>query len=83
MYEPCAVPVSSSLQPVNYLSYLVENAERCYRLARGMVDPDFTRHLAELGQEYAAQAIERGADPTSLPGPDEWHRLAACAAASD
>jgi hypothetical protein len=48
-----------------------------------MVDPDFTRHLAELGQEYAAQAIERGADPTSLPGPDEWHRLAACAAASD
>jgi hypothetical protein len=77
------MPASVSPQPVNYLSYLVENAERCYRLARGLVDPDFTRHLAELGQEYAAQAIERGADPATLPADDEWRRLAACAVAGD
>src|SRR5437764_9316538 len=63
MHGRCAVSASErvSLQSVNYLGYLVENAERCYRLARGLADPDFTRHLAELGQEYAAQAIERGA----------------------
>ena len=77
MQESFAVPESLSLQPVNYLGYLIENAARCYRLARGLGDPDFTRHLAELGQEYAAQAIERGADPATLPGPDEWRRLAA------
>ena len=51
------------------------SAVRCYRLARGLRDPDFTRNLAELGREYAAQAIERGADPTTLPAPDEWRRL--------
>jgi hypothetical protein len=83
MQKLCAVPESGSLQPVNDLNYLVENAERCYRLARGLIDPDFTRHLAELGQEYAAQAIERGADPATLPGADEWRRLAAYAAAAD
>lgn len=83
MHQACATRESASLQPADYLGYLVENAERCYRLARGMVDPDFTRNLAELGQEYAAQAIERGADPATLPGADEWARLAAYAVAAD
>ena len=77
MQEPCAVPVSAALQSVSYVSYLVENAARCYRLACGIADPDFTRQLAVLGQEYPAQAIERGADPTSVPGADEWRRITA------
>ena len=68
---------SSSFQAADYLGYLVENAVRCYRLAGGLSDPDYTRQLAELGQEYAAQALQRGADPTSLPQPAEWQRIAA------
>ena len=55
---------------------LVKNTERCYRLAWGVADRDCARQLAEMGQQYAAQAIERGADPTSLPGPEEWRRIA-------
>jgi hypothetical protein len=75
MPELCHVEEISALPSVNYLSYLVENAVRCYRLARGLTDADFMRQLAELGQEYAAEALERGADPKSLPQPDEWRRI--------
>ena len=75
MQELCPVPEGASLPDANYVTYLVENAARCYRLARGLTDPDFTRQLAELGKEYAAQAIERGADPSSLPASDEWRRI--------
>ena len=75
MQELCPVPESASLPPADYVTYLVENAARCYRLARGLADPDFTWQLAELGKEYTAQAIERGADPSKLPAPDEWRRI--------
>lgn len=75
MSEPCVVEESSPLPSVNYLSYLVENAVRCYWLARGLSDAEFMRQLAELGQEYASEALERGADPSRLPRPDEWRRI--------
>jgi hypothetical protein len=75
MQELCNGPESTALRPVNHLDYLVENAARCFRLARSLLDPDFTQQLIELGNEYAAQAIERGADPATLPDPDGCDRL--------
>jgi hypothetical protein len=74
--EPSVGPEIFPLQVVSRLNDLVENVTRCYELALKVGDRDFTRHVAALGQEYAAQAIELGADPTSLPSPDEWRRLA-------
>src|SRR4051794_21196883 len=70
MQELCNELENTSLTLVNHLDYLVENAARCFRLARSLLDPDFTRQLIELGNEYAAQAIERGADPATLPDPE-------------
>jgi hypothetical protein len=71
MHEPCAAPTVSASD----VNYLVENAARCYRLARRLANPLFTRQLAELGQEYAAQAIAQGADPANLPASEEWRRV--------
>ena len=84
--QDCRKPILSGMEmhesyagpgefPAKSPSGLVENAIRCYRLARRLTNPVFSQQLAELGQDYAAQAIAQGADPASLPAPEEWHRV--------
>lgn len=75
MHERCPETGYPSAKSVSELDGLIENATRCYRLARRLANPVFTRQLVELGQDYAAQAIARGADPASLPAPEEWRRV--------
>ena len=75
MHEPCAARNETPAKSTCELDHLVANATRCYRLARRLGNPVFAQQLAELGQEYAAQAISQGADPASLPAPEEWRRV--------
>ena len=75
MHEPCGAPDETPAKSACDLDDLVANATRCYRLARRLANPIFTQQLAELGQEYAAQAIAQGADPARLPVPEEWRRV--------
>jgi hypothetical protein len=75
MHEPYTAPDETPANSASDLDSLVENAIRCYRLARRLANPVFSQQLVELGQEYAAQAIAHGADPASLPASDEWRRV--------
>jgi hypothetical protein len=75
MHEPHSAPEHVSAKSVGELDGLVQNATRCYRLARRLANPVFTRQLVELGQDYASRAIAKGADPANLPAPDEWRRV--------
>jgi len=73
MHEPLIV--ENSLPPQSteeHLAYLVEHATRCHVIARGSDDSEFARSIVALGQEYATQALLRGADPTSVPRPEQW-----------
>ena len=72
MHECSVFAESLELQSDGYRDYLVENAARCQVIACAPDDNEFARSVVALGQEYAAQAIARGADPTRLPGPEQW-----------
>ena len=43
--------------------YCLSEGARCYRLARGCFD----KKLIEIGAEFAARAMNLGADPLELP----------------
>jgi hypothetical protein len=47
--------------------YCLNEAARCYRLARGRFD----ENLLEIGDEFASRALILGADPLHLP--ERWH----------
>jgi hypothetical protein len=70
--------VENSLPPQTaeeHLDYLIQHAARCHMIARGSDDSDFTRSIVALGQEYAKQALIRGADPNRVPGPEQWRSI--------
>jgi hypothetical protein len=70
--------VESSLPPQTaeeHLDYLIQHAVRCQMIARGSDDSDFTRSIVALGQEYTNQALLRGADPRSVPDPEQWRSI--------
>ena len=72
MHECSVLAESLFLESNNYRDNLVENAARCQVIACASDDNEFARSIVALGQEYAAQAIAHGADPTTLPGPEQW-----------
>jgi hypothetical protein len=47
-------------------AFYVEQALKCFRLARRYKSSDVARKLRELGDQFAAKALERGAAPSSL-----------------
>ena len=50
--------------------YFVEQAEKCFRLARLCSDEQVSERLRELGREFAARALALGADPRLLAESD-------------
>ena len=82
MQEPFTLPGSPVHQSAADQDDLVEKATRCYRLACGMSNSEFTRQLVALGKQYAAQAIAGGADPSRLPAPEDWPRASGMTADS-
>jgi hypothetical protein len=51
------------------IDYFVGKAEQCFRLADACSDREVARRLRELGNEFLAEAVRRGADPDRLPPP--------------
>jgi hypothetical protein len=53
--------------------YLLEQAERCRRLARDSTDPALRDSLLKLAEEYAAQASARENERTTVwqAGPED------------
>ena len=54
-------------------AYFREQAERCYRLAKGPLKPETARKMTELGDEYMAKADD--AEAGLWPGSDVTKRL--------
>jgi hypothetical protein len=75
MVEPSPAPGAAGPQFIENVGDLKLRAIRCYRLAGGLANSDASRQLVALGQDYAAKAIELGADPASLPRPEEWRAV--------
>jgi hypothetical protein len=48
----------------------IEKAKQCFRLARHCADEKSAGELRQLGERYAARAVELGADPTRVPTPE-------------
>jgi hypothetical protein len=48
---------------------LIQNVERCHRLAVQCTDRALARQLLELASEYRDRALALGAEPKMLPQP--------------
>ena len=55
------------------IEQLIQNAERCFRLAAQCTDLVITGRLLELATEYRDRALALGADPRMLPQPRGYH----------
>ncbi len=54
-------------------AYFREQAERCYRLAKGPLKPETARKMIELGDEFMAKADD--VEAAHWPGSDVTKRL--------
>lgn len=50
-------------------AYFESKARQSFRLAEACTDKEIARKLRELGLEFAARAVELGADPAQVPRP--------------
>ena len=44
------------------VKYFLDQAERCFRLARAVADREATGKLEAMGAEFIGKAVERGAN---------------------
>ena len=51
------------------VNYFLEQAERCFRLARSIADRETTGRLEAMGAEFIGKAVELRANVAPVPAP--------------